>query len=590
MALGLLALAALVTLLIGGALAWFHSLGIPDIQGIAEYHPPATVLVHDRHGRLLKGIFQQNREPVRLRDLPPHLPAAFVAAEDSGFWQHPGLDVWSILRAAANNLRSGRKGQGGSTITQQVTRGLLLSPEKSYVRKFKEAVLAYRIDRAFSKMAILQIYLNEIYLGEGAYGVGAAARVYFGKPATRLSLGECAMLAGLPQSPARYSPKKHLELARGRQRYVLNRMAEDGLVSDEEARQAWERVPMLMPSQDQADPNGYFLEHVRKELEQRFGREHLYRGGFKVWTTLDPALQRLAADSVSRGLAGLEQEDRGQNPIQAALVAIESDSGRIRALIGGRNFLSSPFNRAGEGRRQPGSAFKPIIYAAALERGLGVDHVIDDAPLQLRLAGGKSWQPQNFDNSFKGPTTLREGLIQSRNIVAIKLLKHIGFDPVLQLAPRMGIRSPLKRELSLALGSCELSPLELTGAYTVFAGGGVFRPPRAIERIQGPAGAIALPATPAQRVLHQETSAVMDELLHGVVQRGTGKAAALPQRTAGKTGTTDEAGDVWFVGYAGNLTTGIWLGHDRREPLQKNASGGATAAPIWRDFMHQAIR
>jgi len=588
MMLATLVLGLLVTITIGAGLAWFQSLGIPDIRGLADYHPPATVLVRDRHGKLLKGIFRENREIVKLKELPPHLPAAFVAAEDSGFWQHPGLDVWSILRAAANNLRAGRKSQGGSTITQQVTRALLLTPEKRFSRKFKEAVLAYRIERWLSKEEILQIYLNEIYLGEGAYGVGAAARVYFGKTATRLSLGESAILAGLPQAPQRYSPSKHLEQARARQRYVLNRMAEDSLISDEAARQAWAQEPRILPLEDTAGTNGYFLEYVRGELERHLGKERVSRGGFTVWTTLDTTLQRLATESLSEGTARMGNGKDNEAP-QGALVAVESDSGRIRALVGGRDFLASPFNRATESKRQPGSAFKPLIYAAALERGLGPEHLIDDAPMQLRLAGGKTWRPHNYDNSFKGPTSLRDGLAFSRNIVTIKLLKEIGFDPVLRLAPQMGIRSPLKRELSLALGSCELSPLELTGAFTTFASGGIFHPPRAIEHIQGAGGNIPLPQATAHRALRAETAAAMDEMLRGVIERGTGKAAALPVRAAGKTGTTDEAMDVWFVGYAGRLTTGVWIGHDRKQPLGKDATGGSIAAPVWKDFMTKAL-
>ncbi|OQX15548.1 MAG: hypothetical protein BWK76_12975 [Desulfobulbaceae bacterium A2] len=589
MLLAALGLGLLATLVIGAGLAWFQSLGIPDIRGLADYHPPATVLVRDRHGKLLKGIFHENREMVRLKELPPHLPNAFVAAEDSGFWQHVGLDGWSILRAAANNLRSGRKSQGGSTITQQVTRALLLSPEKRFARKFKEAVLAYRIERWLSKEDILQIYLNEIYLGEGAYGVGAAARVYFGKAATRLSLGESAILAGLPQAPNRYSPSKHLDQARLRQRYVLNRMAEDGLIDDEAARQAWGQEPRILPLEDPAGTNGYFLEYVRGELERHIGKERLYRGGFTVWTTLDTHLQRLATASLHEGTARLGG-DKENEPPQGALVVVESESGRIRALVGGRDFLTSPFNRATESKRQPGSAFKPLIYAAALERGLGPEHLIEDAPMQMRLAGGKTWRPHNYDNSFKGPTTLRDGLVFSRNIVTIKLLKEIGFDPVLRLAPHLGIHSPLKRELSLALGSCELSPLELTGAYTVFANGGTFRPPRAIEHIQGPGGGnIPLPHAGENRALRAENAAAMDEMLRGVVERGTGRAAALPVRAAGKTGTTDEAMDVWFIGYAGKLTTGVWIGHDRKRPLGKEATGGSIAAPVWQDFMTKAL-
>ncbi|MEW6520972.1 MAG: penicillin-binding protein 1A [Thermodesulfobacteriota bacterium] len=586
----LLAIACLLTLFIGIVLFLFLAFNIPDVSSLAGYTPPATTVILDKNGRQLDAIFTQNRYVVHIDSMPKELPLAFVAAEDARFFQHGGVDAWSTLRALVHNLRSGEKGQGGSTITQQVARALLLTPEKTYTRKIKEAILAYRIDKVLSKKEILHIYLNQIYFGEGAYGVDAAARVYFGKKAVDLDLAEIAILAGLPQAPSRYSPFKHFDLTKRRQAYVLNRMAEEGFITATMARKAFARSLLWGAPAETDEDSRYFVQYVKKYIQAKYGWQALVAGGLTIETTLDPNLQKSATAAVKRGVAKwvVRRAQKAAGLPQAALVAMDASTGEVRALVGGTDFSKSQFDRATQARRQPGSAFKPIVYAAALQASFTPASIIVDEPLILPGSeAGSTWQPQNFDGKFNGPTTLESALIHSRNIVTVKLLQEIGIEPVRQLARDMGISSQLHKNLSLALGSSEVTLLELTGAYTTFANLGQPSRPVFITRITDRDGKLLETFKVKKRqVLDQRTAYLITRIMEGVIDEGTGKKArGLSEEAAGKTGTTDTYRDAWFIGYTPGMVCGVWMGFDKKLSLGNDETGGLACAPVWLDFM-----
>lgn len=582
----LLSICGLVTLCIGTGLAWFLSLDIPDIRSAEDYKPLVATIVFDKNGNPIDAVYKEFRILIPENKMPPLLPEAFVAAEDSRYFEHGGLDIWSIFRAAINNLRSGKRSQGGSTITQQVTRALMLSREKTYFRKLTEAILAYRLDRMLTKNEILNIYLNEIYLGEGAYGVEAAARIYFSKSAGELSLAEIALLAGLPQSPSRYSPIKHWSAAQARQRYVLNRMAEEGYISPATARDAYEQKLQLNPSGVYKAASGYFTDYIRSQLEQKYGKEELFREGLTVWTTLDSRMQDVAIRSLRSGLAAVQKRQNSRQMPQGALIALDTANGSIRAMVGGADYRTSSYNRAVTAKRQPGSVFKPFIYAAAFERGVSPEKQFLDEPFSVKNRDGSVWRPQNYSLKHYGPTSLSDALTYSRNIVTIKLLQQTGLQPVLRLAGEAGISSELKAELPLALGASPVTILEMTGAYTIFANHGLFHAPRAITRVRDRFGRITpWPHPETVRVITAATATKITKILRRVISQGTGKEARGVANAAGKTGTSDDNRDAWFIGYTPNLTVGVWLGYDRNRALGRGETGGRAAAPVWKDFL-----
>ncbi len=576
-----------LSLFLGVLLFGLDQLRIPGIRDVSQYSPAQATLIYDRHGAVVERVFTENRIVIGLDSMPPLLPKAFVAAEDGRFYEHPGLDLFSVFRAFINNVRQGGKSQGGSTITQQVAKGLLLSPEKTYLRKFKEAILAWRIDRLLTKDEIIYIYLNHIYLGAGAYGVEAAALTYFDKHASELTLGEIALLAGLPQAPSRYSPLDHLDKARQRQRYVLNRMADDGYISALEARTAYNVAPQLNNSSENKKANGYYLQVVKKRAEKMIGGP-LHTAGLKIFTNLDQSQQFEAQRAIRNGVQDVaaRNQQKKLRP-EGALVALEGCSGRVRALIGGTDFATTPFNRAVQARRPAGSVFKPLVYAAALEKGWGTDTVIVDEPLSIRGADGKQWQPKNFSGRYYGPVKMSQALIHSYNIPAVKMLQKTGFKPLHQLARQAGISSDLASNLSLALGTVDVSLLEMSAAYEPFVCGGSYTLPTLIDSIRTSDGETIYHYQPKKMAVLSSTSAKqMKAMLIEVINRGTGKrAAGLPGTTGGKTGTSDENRDAWFIGFQNERITGVWVGHDRNQSLGRSENGGRTAAPIWRDFM-----
>ncbi len=588
----LFSISLVLSVFLGVLLLTLYQLKIPDIRSVAHYQPAQASLIYDRNGVIIDRIFIENRVVVPLNKMNPLLPKAFVAAEDGRFFEHPGLDSYSVLRAFFNNLRDGRKSQGGSTITQQVAKGLLLSPEKTYLRKFKEAILAWRIDTMLTKDEIIYIYLNQIYLGSGAYGVEAASMTYFNKHASGLSLAETAILAGLPQAPSRYSPLEHWDRAHARQRYVLNRMAADDYITEKQAREAYSDQPQLAHSNRRnRQANGYYMQEVRKRAEQMLGVP-LESARVKIFTNLDQRLQSTAATALVDGVNRITQrtrkdgKDGGSKP-EGAIVCIESCSGQVRALVGGTNYNRTQFNRAVQARRPAGSVFKPLVYSVALDRGWSPASIIADEPFSIRGGDGKMWQPKNFDNRYHGKTTLREALVYSYNIPAIKVLQKVGIKPVHERAKASGIISSLPHDLSLALGAADVSPLEMTGSYLPYLCDGMFIQPTMIDRILTVSGReIYRHSKKPLRVMSKDSAGKMKTMLTQVVSEGTGKKArGLPGLNGGKTGTSDKNRDAWFIGFHNRMIGGVWVGHDRNQSLGNKENGGYTAAPIWYSFM-----
>ena len=680
--------------------------GLPKITTLKDYRPPIITTVYSDDNRKIAEFFDERRIIVPFHDIPEKLKQAFVAAEDARFYKHQGIDLVSIARAFFKNLEAGTIVQGGSTITQQVTKSFFLSPERSYERKIKEAILAYRIDKTLSKEEILYLYLNQIYLGHGAYGVAAAADNYFNKMVADLNLAECAMLAGLPQAPSRYSPFKYPERARDRQTYVLNRMVAEGYITNLEASDALStRLDIRSRRNWYLEKVPLYTEHVRRYVEKKYGRDVLYRGGLKVYTGVNIEMQKAAHEEVLKGTRDLDRrqgyrgpikhlteekiedffakdnnpppplvvgkktqgvvvavddkagqvivrlkigkgqieledirwarrpnseiayyEDRLKKPsdaltvgdvievmakgeqdsegvwplsleqtpkVQGAILCIEAETGLVKVMIGGRNFRESQFNRAIQSRRQPGSSFKPIIYAAALDKGYTAATEIIDSPIIFKdEINDFTWKPKNYGKKFYGPTLLREALAKSRNVVTIKVLQDIGIDYAIDYARKLGITSHLSKDLSIALGSSGVSLLEIVNAYSVFANQGNFIEPSFVTKIVDRDGNVLEEMNPGRKkMIEKSTAYIMTTLLEGVVQNGTGhRIKALGRPVAGKTGTTNDLYDAWFVGYTPELITGTWVGYDDKQSLGEGETGSRAASPIWLGFMQRSLK
>jgi penicillin-binding protein 1A len=592
------AVLALSSALIGGAVGFllYSAWDLPEVGALEAYRPSVTTRVYSDSNRLLAEFFVENRTPVDIKEVPETFIRALIATEDTRFYSHRGLDIRGIGRAFYRNIRAGRIVEGGSTLTQQLAKVLFLTPERRYSRKLKEMVLALKIEQRYTKQEILSLYLNQIYFGSGAYGIEAAAQTYFGKPARDLTTSECALLAGLPRAPKYYSPFHARDSARMRRAHVLNRMASAGIITQSQADDA-NRAPL--PERPPESPKGpapapYFVEYIRQKIEDRFGSSILYSGGLNIYTSINDAYQGYAEDAIRSGLAALERTrkkgDQEKQPMQSAFVALDPSTGHILAMVGGRDFSTSQFNRAWQALRQPGSAFKPIVYAAAIERGFSAADMLDDTPLTVRIDKKKTWTPENFTHLYQGKVTLRKALAQSLNVPTVRLLASIGIDEAVRFAHKVGIKSHLHAVLPLALGSSDVTLLELTAAYAVFANHGIKMSPVAILMVTDSNGKVLYvnDAVPAQAV-RPETAYIITNLLKGVVERGTGwKAQMLGRPVAGKTGTTNDYRDAWFIGYTPALVAGVWVGFDDQRSLGPKATGSRAALPIWLEFMKQA--
>jgi len=518
-----------------------------------------------------------------------------VAAEDSRFFAHKGFDLQSIFRAVFKNIEAGHIIQGGSTITQQVAKMMYLSPEKKYTRKFKEAILAYKIDRYLTKDEILNLYLNQIYLGHGTYGIESASLGYFGKSARELKLHEAALLAGMPKAPSNYSPFLHYDKAKQRQHYVLTRMKEDGYISQEEMEKAYAAPMNLRSIRPKDKMAAYFVETVRRYVQEKYGADVLYKEGLSIYTTLDLTAQKYAGEAMERGLKELEERNKYKSGlVQGALFCMDVRTGAIRAMVGGRDFNQSEFNRATQSRRQAGSAFKPIIYTAAFDKGMTPATVIDDSPLAVDDVSQPDgiWRPKNFDDKFMGPITMRTALVLSRNVVTVKILQEIGIDYAVSYAMNMGITSPLVRTLSLALGASGVTLQELVQAYGVLANQGQKVSPFFIKKIVDRTGNV-FEETKVQpeQVIDPRIAFITTHVMQDVVTSGTGtRVRSIGRPVAAKTGTTNDTRDAWFIGMTPSLITGVWIGFDQEASLGSQEVGGRAAAPIWLYFMEKALQ
>ena len=574
----------------------YFSYDLPRLTSVEDYTPKTVTQVFSENGEIIAEFFVEKRYIIPIEEMPATLIRAFISSEDARFFEHQGIDLVSISRALIKNIKSMDIVQGGSTITQQITKSLLLSPEKSYTRKIKEAILARRIENSLSKRDILSIYLNQIYLGHRSYGVEAAALTYFGKHASELNLAESALLAGLPKAPSAYSPIRHPLKAQKRQRYVLQRMLQRGYITKDQAKEAADITLNIVPPENKnIKVAPYFTEHLRQYLENTYGTDLLYGEGLKVYTPLNLLMQKSAQRAVESGLNDFETREGSQKDgsrVQGALVAMEPKTGHVKALVGGVKFLENQFNRAIQARRQLGSAFKPIVYAAALDKDYVTTTIIIDSPLIFKIKSDMEfWEPRNYDLEFKGPITLRKALAYSRNIITIKILQDIGIDYVINYAKRLGIDSPLNRDLSLALGSSGISLLEITRAYAVFANQGFKVEPIFITKVTDRNGTVLEENKPKlSQAISPQTSYIMTSMLKSVVEEGTGrKVKALHRPCAGKTGTTNDVRDAWFIGFTPHIIVGTWVGFDDEKPLGKHETGAVAASPIWLKFMQEVL-
>jgi penicillin-binding protein 1A len=584
----------LTAVLAGGAAGFvvFSVWDLPEVQTLEQFKPSITSRVYSGKNRLLAEFFMENRTPVALDQVPEIMIKALIATEDTRFYNHHGLDFRGIARAMYRNIRAGRVVEGGSSLTQQLAKVLFLTPEKSFARKLKEMALALRIEQRYTKREILSLYLNQIYFGSGAYGVEAAAQIYFNKPARELNVAECALLAGLPRSPKYYSPFKAPEDAMGRRAYVLNRMVAMEVITGAQAEEAKQAPLPLQAAIKSEGPAPYFVEYVRQKVEERFGSGILYSGGLNIYTGIDDELQTYAEQAVTAGLAMIERRHRAKSgtPLQAALICIDPSTGLIRAMVGGRDYGKSQFNRAWQAFRQPGSAFKPLVYAVGLEGGFSAADLLTDAPLTVKVDRNKTWSPENFTRTYQGQVTVRKALAQSLNIPTIRLLEKVGIERTIEYAKKLGIKSSLGPYLSLALGTSDVTLYDLATAYSVFANHGVRIGPVSITHVTDSTGRVlyrndSLP----EQVLKPETAYLITNLLRGSIERGTGwKARELGRPAAGKTGTTNDYRDAWFMGYTSALLTGVWVGYDDHRTIGSKETGARAALPIWLDFMKNA--
>ncbi len=705
-----LVLSAVVILALVGGGGGFIYFGqdLPPVESLKSFQPSQVTRVYGDDNRLIGQFFIEKRIMVLLDHIPQDMIRAIVAVEDSRFYEHKGFDLVGILRAATANVTSMKIKQGASTITQQLARSLFLTPEKSLKRKFKEILLARKIEKLYTKEQILEMYLNQIYFGHGAYGIQAATRTYFGKDAMQLTLAEAAFLAGLPKAPTDYSPYLSPQRAKQRQGIVLGRMLEEEFITEDQYSQAYEEdlyFQKLLPEQEIAP---YFLEHVRQYLITQYGAEQVYKSGFNVYTTLNVEMQAVANKALNEGLRAIDKRQGFRGPIgyqvleqpiqasaekegivttgepavgeviegvvtkvesdhvwvmasglqgkimmqdmtwakkrlkgphldqvemlqnatpkdllkvgdvinvamkikdprtqeffftleqeplvEAALLAIDPRTGDIKSMVGGYNFKRSEFNRTSMARRQPGSAFKPLIYALAIEQGFTPSTVLVDAPvIYTDPVSQKIWKPTNYEERFYGPIPLRDALAYSRNVATVKLLEKVGVQNVIEFSKKLGMTSPLTPDLSLALGSSSVTLMEMVSSFGVFANQGMRVDPMAIRSVTDASGKVLEYHEPvAQQVLSPEVAYVVTSMLQDVIQKGTGvRARELGHSLAGKTGTTNDFTDAWFVGYTPKLVAGVWVGFDDRRTLGDREAGSTAALPIWMEFMRQVLK
>ena len=591
----------------------------PPVQILDTYTPRQTSKVYAADGRFVAEIGLERRTLVKISEIPKVVKDAFVLTEDKRFYEHSGIDWVRVPGAALRNLRAGSWEQGFSTITMQLARNVFperISREKNLIRKVKEAKVARQIESRYSKDKILELYLNQINLGNGAYGVETASQRYFGKSVHDLNLAEAAMLAALPKAPARYNPRRFPERAIQRRNTVIELMRRNGAISDADASLAKAYPLQLGSKTESGEVAPYFIEWVRQQLDEKFGAR-LYEQGLKVYTTLDLDMQSAAERALENQIRAIEGGKYGTFPhrtfeqlaaraangdesaspnspyLQGAFLAMDPRDGSVRALVGGRQFDDSKFNRMTQALRQPGSTFKPIVYSAAIENGRTPATIIDDAPITLPQIG-EAWSPQNYDGKFEGPITLRRALYMSRNLPAIRTGMELGEQTVIDMAKRFGITSTIPPYPSIHIGSADVFPVEMISAYTAFANLGVRTAANAIRRVENQRGEVLWEPQPVRaQVLSAPEAWLMVNMMKDVVLRGSAAGSVGARFTVpsgGKTGTTNDGADVWFIGYTADLVAGVWMGFDRPQKIKANAQGGVLAAPAYTSFMTEVYR
>src|SRR4051794_3607318 len=593
----------------------------PSVEVLDQYQPRQTSKLYAADGRFIAELGLERRTLLKIDQIPPLVRNAFVMTEDKRFYDHSGLDWHRIPGAVITDIRRRSFAEGFSTITMQLARNIFperLTRDKSVVRKLKEIKVARAIEEKYPKDKILELYLNQIALGNGAYGVETAAQRYFGKSARDLNLAEAATLAGLPKAPERYNPRRAPERAIQRRNTVIELMREQGAVSDADASLAKAYPLQLAHRAEVGDIAPYYVEWIRQQLEQQFG-QRLYEQGLKVFTTLDVDLQSAAERALENQLRAIEagrfgaykhrsyesymatasersgEEASGNSPyLQGAFIAMDPRTGAVRAMVGGRDFDDSKFNRATQALRQPGSTFKPIVYADAVQNGRPPTYIVDDSPVSVPQSGGGNWTPQNYDGKFEGPMPMRRGLYQSRNIVAIKVGMELGPESVTEEARKFGISTPIPPYPSIYIGAADVYPIEMIAAYSAFATLGTRSAPTAIVRVENAKGDVLWEPTPVRApVLSPEEAWLMVSMMKDVVQRGTAAGSVGSQfhiPAGGKTGTTNDGADVWFIGYTSDMVAGVWMGLDKPRTIKGNAQGGILAAPAWTAFMREVYR
>ncbi|MDR3049640.1 MAG: PBP1A family penicillin-binding protein [Elusimicrobiota bacterium] len=626
-------LSVAVLIVCGGFIFEYLLSDMPSMYQLEDFTPKLSAKIYDKDNNLISEFFTERRSFVPITQIPKDLQNAFIAIEDNDFYEHWGVSIRGIMRAASRIITRVRLAEGGSTITQQLARTMFLTSEKKISRKIKELFLTIQLETIYSKDEIMQFYVNQIYFGSGAYGVQAAAITYFGKSVENLNLAECATLAAIPKSPNYYNPFRDAEASRIRRNLVLFRMRELGYITksqEEEARKA------ELPNKDDINRESfqvkghYFVEYIRIMLANKYGSDAIYNDGLSIYTTLDMQAQIAAENALENALSQFDEKrishfkNRKMEPVkvQGALLAIDPKTGAIRAMVGGRDFKETQFNRATQAKRQPGSSFKPFIYLASLEEGFTAATLLEDRPMVFQydskvakwnlisrdatelerisenvneddlINTNKYWMPSNYTRKYRGAVTLRTALALSINTCAVEVIMKISPRKVIQVAKRLGITSPLMESLALALGSSDVTLQEMVSAYAVFASGGILTEPYVVVKVEDRNGKILEQHSVEQiEVVSPQNAFIMTNMLRSVIERGSGFAAReLRRPSAGKTGTTNDFCDAWFIGFTPDLAAGVWIGYDDRSiDLGENASGGVIAAPIWTDFMKRAL-
>ena len=581
----------LFILIVAGAGCGFLGATMSSLPDVSNVKPAASSQIYDADGELITTVHStENRLPVKLADMPKNLQNAFIATEDNRFYSHHGIDPIGIMRALWVNLAHDGVSEGGSTITQQLARNAFLTQDRTFKRKVMEALLALRIEQKYTKQEILEMYMNQIYFGQGAYGVQTASHVYFGKDVQDLSLAQMAVLAGLPQSPNYYSPFTNLQAAKDRQAVVLGQMVKYDYLSPaqaEEAKQADLQLAEKPETTSEHGGLGYFIDYVINEVSERYGADAIYKEGMKIYTTIDRKAQS-AAEKAMQNLPDYYTDENGLHQPQGALISINPHNGHIIAMVGGRG--GDSFNRATMAVRQPGSSFKPIVYLAALEEGDNPGTVYVDKPTQFY-----GWTPQNYSRNHSGAMTMRSAVVHSNNVIAVMAANKVGMKKVLSLAEQMGISTIQEGDrdnLAVALGGMThgVKPIDLAVAYGVFANNGVKVKPVSITKIIDRNGAIVEEGSPEEtRVVDAKYAYMMTNMLESVVKHGTGTKAYFGRPAAGKTGTTDDEKDAWFAGYTPELVTVVWIGDDSGAENLRGITGGQTPAIIWREYMQSVL-